>query len=85
MHVGQSALDAGERGHVRAGLAAVIDALGQRLDLDLERLHRAAGQRFGQRTADFGKVGAKAGNRGFDFLARPQSLDARRDFTQLPF
>jgi hypothetical protein len=54
----------------------VIDALPQRLDLDLERLDRAPRQRFGQRAADVGEIGAQGVDRRLEFTCRPQRLDA---------
>jgi hypothetical protein len=62
----------------------VIDALPQRLDFDLERLDRAPRQRFGQRAADVGEIGAQGLDRRLEFACRPQRLDARRDLPQLP-
>ena len=56
-HLRKSALKPGQRGRIDARLAAVVDALCKRLDLDLERFHGAARQRFGELAADLREVG----------------------------
>ena len=49
----------GQHARIDAGFAGMIDALRQRVDLDFERFHGAARQRFGELLADIGEVLAK--------------------------
>ena len=71
-------LNTGKSRRVDARLAAVIDALAKRPDLDLEVLERAPRQSFRKRTADFRKIAAKPVDRLFQLGGRTQSLDPRR-------
>ena len=84
-HLQEPAFEAGEGSRIGAGLAAMINALRQRLDLDLERFHRMPRQRLGQRTTNLGEIGAQTVDRVFEFGRRPQRLDPERDLAQLLF
>ena len=82
-HINQAVFDAGQRRSIDAGLARVIDALRQRLDLDLERLQRAARQRFVERVADGGEIVLQAGDRRVQISGGLQRFDPRGDLAEL--
>ena len=65
-HVAQAAFEAGNGAHIDAALAAVLDALRQRLDFDLEQFHRAARQRLGDQARDVGEVATDRRDRAFE-------------------
>ena len=65
-HFGQAVLDAGERAAVDAGLAAFGDALGEALDLLLDRVDGVARHRVVERAADLAELAAQRVDRLFD-------------------
>ena len=79
----EAVLDAGKSRRVNARLAAVVDALAQRLDLVLEVFQRAPRQGLRNRAADFRKFRAQRFHRFFQFGGWPQGLDPRRQVAQL--
>jgi hypothetical protein len=78
-HIAQAPLEAGNRAHIDAALAAVLDALRQRFDLDLERFHGAARQRFRDQARDVGEIATDRRDRAFEVGRRPKRFDPRRD------
>ena len=73
-HLGESALEPGQRRGVNAGATLAVDALGERTHLGFERLDRPARHRLLDHEADLGEVVAQRLDRAVD-PAGPQRLD----------
>ena len=71
-HFREPALEPGQRAQIDAGVAGMVDALRQRLDLDLERFHGVARQRFGELAADVREIFAEGRYDVFEIARRPQ-------------
>ncbi len=86
-HLGEPALDTGDRRAVGAGVTAVVDAIGELAHLAFERLDRLARHRLLQHDADLGEVVAQRVDRLADHAvdaARPaERLDLRVDLAKL--
>ena len=77
------ALDAGKRRPVGAGVARVVDAVGELAHLCFERLDRLARHGLLQHQADLGEIVAQRVDRLVDAAGLPQRLDPGVDLAKL--
>ena len=82
-HLGEPPLDAGHRGPIGAGVAGVVDAIGELAHLAFEGLDRLARHGFLQHDADLGEIVAQHVDGFVEPAGLPERLDLRIDLTQL--
>ena len=82
-HLGEPALDAGHRGPIGAGVAGVVDAIGELAHLAFEGLDRLARHGFLQHDADLGEIVAQHVDGFVEPAGLPERLDLRIDLTQV--
>jgi hypothetical protein len=81
----EAVLDVFQCRRIGAAPDALVDPLGERVHVILQRFERAARQRLMDGTGDFGQVGAQGRDRFFDAARTAERFDLGGDVAELPF